>query len=79
MEGNNNGIGIDGVAPQARERAQRVRERARQAKDTALSTLSDTPGWVWAVVGGVILLMVGILAASRYRARHADIDLGEHT
>jgi hypothetical protein len=46
--------------------------KLRAASDSALHVLSDTPGWVWAVVGGVILLMIGILAASRYRMRHQD-------
>lgn len=57
------------VAAEPRETA---RVKARAMGDSALHVLSDTPGWVWAVVGGVILLMIGILAASRYRTRHSD-------
>lgn len=49
-----------------------ARAKIRAAGDSALHVLSDTPGWVWAVVGGVILLMIGILAASRYKTRHPD-------
>jgi hypothetical protein len=67
-EGNGNGVGHESQA----SRARRAGERVRVMKDSALGTLSDTPGWVWAVIGGVILLMIGILAASRYRARHHD-------
>jgi hypothetical protein len=48
---------------------ERARARAREVQQGALHVLTDTPGWVWAVVGGVILLMIGILAASRYRMR----------
>lgn len=51
---------------------ERVRARAKEVQSSALHVLTDTPSWVWAVVGGVILLMIGILAASRYRARHHD-------
>lgn len=29
-----------------------------------LSTLGRTPGWVWVVIGGVVLLLVGVMAAS---------------
>lgn len=50
----------------------RARARAKEVQSSALHVLSDTPGWVWAVVAGVILLMIGILAASRYRSRHQD-------
>lgn len=53
-----------------RERRQ-FSSRARDARDSAMHAVFDTPGWVWAVVGGVILLMLGILAASRYR-HHND-------
>jgi hypothetical protein len=51
---------------------ERARQRAKEVQSSALHVLSDTPGWVWAVVAGVILLMIGILAASRYRARHVE-------
>ncbi len=51
---------------------ERARARAKEVQSSALHVLSDTPGWVWAVVAGVILLMIGILAASRYRSRHSD-------
>lgn len=64
----NNGFG----SATADDRRERMRRRAREAKDTALGAISDTPGWVWAVVGGVLLLMIGIMAASRYRSRHAE-------
>ena len=60
--------GKGAVAP----RWDRARERANEVRQSALGVVSDTPGWVWAVVAGVILLMIGILAASRYRARHHD-------
>jgi len=30
----------------------------------AVSTIAATPGWVWIVIGGVVLLVVGIVAAS---------------
>ena len=51
---------------------ERARARAKEVQTSALGVLSDTPGWVWAVVAGVILLMIGILAASRYRSHRQD-------
>lgn len=65
-------IPVENNGSTASPRIEQARARAREARDSALHVVSDTPGWVWAVVAGVILLMVGILAASRYRARHVD-------
>ena len=59
----------NGAEPQATR--QRVVTRVREAREGALHAIWDTPGWVWAVVAGVLLLMVGILAASRYRSSRA--------
>jgi hypothetical protein len=38
----------------------------------AVSTLTATPGWVWIVIGGVVLLIVGIVAASAVRHQRAE-------
>lgn len=32
-------------------------------------TVTNTPGWVWVVIGGVVLLIVGVVAATA--AMHA--------
>lgn len=67
----------DSPSPEASPaRWDRARTRAREVRDSALHVVSDTPGWVWAVVAGVILLMIGVLAASRYRARHPHEETG---
>jgi hypothetical protein len=58
------------AASPGREQARRAAMRAREVKDGALGAIIETPGWVWAVVAGVLLLMLGILAASRYRSNH---------
>ena len=38
------------------EQAPTIRERLEPRYRSALSTLSHTPGWVWIVIGGVVLL-----------------------
>lgn len=40
-------------------------EMVQRVKSTGIfKTLSNTPGWVWIVIGGVVLLIVGVVAAS---------------
>lgn len=51
----------------------RAGAKARELRESAITAVTDTPGWVWVVVAGVLLLMMGVMAASRYRARsHHD-------
>lgn len=58
---------------EAESRAARAASRVRELRSGAVSTVSQTPGWVWIVIGGVVLLIVGVMAASRVRNhRHVE-------
>lgn len=37
-----------------------------------VATVRATPGWVWVLVGGVVLLIVGVLAAQAALPREED-------
>lgn len=46
----------------------RAASRVRDLREGAMTTVSDTPGWVWVVLGGVTMLIVGLIAAQRVRS-----------
>ncbi len=65
-----NGTPVESTIP-----TDRFRQATTKAKELAASArhaAEGTPPWVWALIGGVILLAVGLFAAGQYRARHRD-------
>ena len=47
-----------------------------QAKSAGtLRTIRHTPGWVWIVIGGIVLLIVGLLAARAAIPTQKDFEL----
>ena len=40
-----------------------------------LRTIRHTPGWVWIVIGGIVLLIVGLLAARAAIPTQRDFEL----
>jgi|APSaa5957512622_1039677.scaffolds.fasta_scaffold291104_3 hypothetical protein len=40
-----------------------------------LGTIRHTPGWVWIVIGGIVLLIVGLLAARATIPTQKDFEL----
>ncbi len=39
-----------------------------------LATLRSVPGWVWVLIGGIILLTIGLLAARAALPRQEDFE-----
>ncbi len=50
-------------------------ERVKSAG--VFNTLSSTPGWVWILIGGVVLLIVGVVAASAVVHRQSAPEAAE--
>lgn len=53
--------------------AEKIRELSRARSEGGLfSAVRSTPGWVWVVIAGVGLLVVGLIAASAWRRSHEE-------
>ena len=49
-----------------------MKEKVVERGRGAASAVASTPGWVWIVIGGVVLLVVGIVAATAVRSHQGS-------
>jgi len=63
-----NGTPIDNPIPT--DKFKQVGTKARELASSAKHAVEGTPTWVWALLGGIVLLAIGLFAAGQYRARH---------
>lgn len=68
MDTSDNGMGT--AKTPAQERLRRAGQRARELRQTAMQTAQNQPVWVWAALGGIVLLLIGgVFAVTRVRSR----------
>jgi hypothetical protein len=56
---------------QVESSASRAASRVRELREGAVGRITGVPGWVWLLLGGVVLLVVGFVAVRKVRAARA--------